>query len=137
MLKFWAYKLDVQEDAVQKLSRQGFFALEDSDSPLKLVAICSLLLMKKPIPEVIDAIMIFSMECVSPVFDEFFFLGLDETIRELKLAGMRSHSQELQKIGRVIAEIHNARAWQLRLTQDLEGDLTSAIRDEPFLPQQG
>jgi hypothetical protein len=135
--RYWAAKLENHPDAIDQLSKRGFLPTDCSISPLELVAVCSLLTERKPIHEVIESIMIYTVECISPAFTSDYFIQLDETIREIELAGLRSHARDLRKLGKVVATMQSARGWKDHWEHDTDRRLKSAIQNEPFLPQQG
>jgi hypothetical protein len=134
---YWSKKLNLHDDVIEKISQEGFFTFDCSSSPLILVAVCSLLRLQNPIHKVIDSIYLFTIECITLVFNDFFFVQLDKTIRELNLSGFRSHVRYLRRIGRVIATMKKECDWKDQWTHDTDHHLISSIRDEPFLPQRG
>ena len=135
--KYWATKLESHPDEIDRLLERSFRPTDCTKSPLELVAASSLLAARKPIHKVIESIKFYSLECETPALGADYFVQLEETIREFELAGLRSHARDLRKLGKVVATMLSAKDWKDKWSHDIDRRLSSAIRDEPFLPQKG
>jgi len=133
----WKRKLGGRDEWIEQILQMGMIPFGSENSPIELVAACSLLAAKKPLHEVIDSIERYSTDSVAPGFDGAFFQELQSTLKELELAGLRSHTHKLRKVGQAIASMQGAEGWQEHWSRERYQKLTSAIKDEPFYPQQG
>jgi hypothetical protein len=133
----WKKKLEGREEWMEQILQTGGIPFTSENSPTELVAACSLLAARKPLHEVILSIERYSTESVTPGFDQVFFQELQSTLKELELAGLRSHTRKLLKVGQAIANLHRAKDWQAHWSHVRNQNMASAIKDEPFYPQQG
>jgi hypothetical protein len=129
--------LDGREDLIDRCLEKDVLLQGGCKSTVELVATCSLLTARKPTHEVLKSVAFFSNESDTPGINEDFFQQLQAAIHDFELAGLRSYSRKLRKVGLAIAEMHDAQQWQEQWAQETKRKLESAIRDEPFYPQQG
>jgi hypothetical protein len=137
LIEYWEKRLQDRSDVIERIMQAGILAVRCDSSALELIAACSLLTGKKPIHEVLKSIELYSIEYDLPGFDNVFFQELQSTLHEFELAGLRSHARKLRKVGQAMAAMHGAKDWQEHWTRERKRKLESAIRDEPFYPQQG
>ena len=134
---YWLKRLQGRRDLVERIRQIGLLPVNCERSPVELVAACSLMIAKKPIHEVLKSIELYSIECDAAGFDEAFFQELHSTLRDFELTGLRSHARKLRKVAQAMANMSGAKNWQEHWSREGRRKLESAIKDEPFYPQQG
>jgi hypothetical protein len=135
--EYWRKRLQGAGDLVERIFQMGLLPVDCDRSTVGLVAACSLLTAKIPIHEVLKSIERYSIECDDGGFDEAFFQELHSTLRDFELVGLRSHARKLRKVGQAMAGLYGAKNWQVHWSRERRRKLESAIKDEPFYPQQG
>ena len=135
--RLWTLKLDGHSDFVDRFALGSFHPGDSSLPTTELVAACSLMAAYKPIHEILESIELLANECVVPIFTDEFFVQIQEAIREIEGAGLRVCGRKLRKLAHALAARQRAESWQGRWSREMSRKLTDAIRDEPFLPQQG
>ena len=139
--RYWETKLPGQAPLFDRLLRTGLLPRDHNLSTLELVCACSLMIECKSHYDVYKSIGVFDNEYTASRFDEVFFNQLAETIAGLELAGMRTQARKLRKLGHGLAFWESGSGWQSKWQskwqKERDEKYTSAIKDEPFLPQHG
>ncbi len=135
--RFWEIRLPNQEQLLERFTSIGLLPQDYNLSPLELVCACSLMLEHKTIYDTCQSIDQLKNESVESKFDDAFFHQLEDTISEMEMAGMRIQARKLRKLGQGLASAQGNGSWQPHWKKEINTKLISAIKDEPFLPQQG
>jgi hypothetical protein len=136
LFRFWIIRLPNQEQLLERFLRVGLIPQDHNLSRLKLVSACSLMLEKRTIYDVYQSINRLNNESTETMLDDEFFARLDEITSELEMSGMRIHSRKLRKFGQGLASAQRKPAWESYWKKETDRKMLSAIKDEPFLPQQ-
>lgn len=135
--EYWERRLPKQKQQIERFSTVGLLPQDISLKEVELVCACSLMIERKTIHEVFQAIDRYRDESTKTPFEEGFFSEVRETLVEMERRGMRSQARRLRKIGQGIAQMQNETEWVLHWRKESERRKISAIKDEPFLPQRG
>jgi len=135
--KYWTRKLPSQEKNLPRYAKTGLLPQDHHLSNLEIICAISMMAENKTIHEVHRAIELFRNESTEEQIDDPFLEKLQETIEELDGGGMRSQARKLRKIGHGIATMQNNSVWETHWSGEIDKKRSSAIKDEPFLPQKG
>jgi hypothetical protein len=125
------HELQIERFVTIGLSTQDFKL-----APLELVCACSLMLESKANYDLLRSLDMLRRESTEVLLDEAFFQQLDETIQDLEMSGLHDQARKLRKLGQEIVFMQHETNWQARWGDESDKRLTSAIKDEPFLPQR-
>ena len=137
LFSFWIIRLPDQEHLLERFYRFGLTSQDHALSHLELVSACSLMLEKRTNYEVYQSINRLNHESTETMLNEEFFAQLQKIIYEMEMSGLRFQSRKLRKFGQGLASAQRNLLWQPYWKEDMDKKLLSAIKDEPFLPQQG
>ena len=135
--EYWGRRFPEQEQLTDRFSKVGLLLKDTNLAADVLVCACSLMVERRTIYEVHQAIDAYRRECIKSPFGESFFEELKVTIAELERGGMRSQAQRLRKLSQGIAKMQNETEWEKHWGREADRKRISAIKDEPFLPQRG
>ena len=137
LARYWENRLSDHELPIERFVTIGLSAQDFKLAPLELVCACSLMLESKANYDLLLTLDLLRSESTEVLLDEAFFQQLDETIQDLEMSGLRDQGRKLRKLGQRIASMQHETHWQARWGDERNRRLTSAIKDEPFLPQRG
>ena len=135
--RFWLARLPGQEALVMRFASAGVLPQDHGLALLELVCACSLMVESRTVYAALQAVERLENDSIELVFGEPFFVQLQQSLAEMQRAGLRAQARRLRKLGQGIAVMQDQGEWAARWRAEMGQNLVSAIKDEPFLPQQG